>query len=116
MSVLFPLAATRVRSNMNVKYAVSSGCHQGEILAVVEQLALSPSQVCGLLFGGTCAQVYNPFNHWNVSLPNTIKPPVSPHKPPKVSPLTICATSFTPLSKIAVLYYPYLKLHSSINT
>ena len=45
---------------------------------------ISPDQICGSILGDSCASPYNPDSDWNVTLPNTKKPPVVVPKPPKV--------------------------------
>ena len=58
---------------------------QDEVLSVFAQVALSPSEVCGILLGSSCGDPYNPWNQtWTVKLPPTPKPPVVPVPPPKV--------------------------------
>ncbi|XP_046336080.2 sphingomyelin phosphodiesterase-like [Haliotis rufescens] len=56
-----------------------------EVLGVVGQLALSPTEVCGIIMGPSCDIPYNPDQWWNVSLPSTPKPPVVPPRPPAPS-------------------------------
>ena len=65
-------------------------------LTVFEEVALSPSEACGLLLGNNCGSRYNPFNQkWDVPLPNTPKPPVTPTQPPAVSnSICVCYLSF----------------------
>ena len=57
---------------------------QGEVMTVLDHLALSPSQVCSVIVGSSCATAYNPFAMWNITLPDVPKPPVVPPKLPKV--------------------------------
>lgn len=42
---------------------------------------LSPSEICALLVGDSCGH-WDIYSDWNVTLPNTSKPPVIPPKPP----------------------------------
>ncbi|XP_071093407.1 sphingomyelin phosphodiesterase-like [Haliotis cracherodii] len=51
-------------------------------LAVIQQTALSPNDICGLLLGSDCATPYFPTEMWNISLPDTPKPPVKPPRHP----------------------------------
>ncbi|XP_035688597.1 sphingomyelin phosphodiesterase-like [Branchiostoma floridae] len=53
-----------------------------EILTVIDKLALSPKEACGLIVHD-CGSPYDPTSFWNITLPNTPKPPVTPPKPPK---------------------------------
>lgn len=57
---------------------------QTEVLTVTDKVFLSPSEVCGSLFGPTCAHRRDPDEFWNVTVPGK-KPPVKPVPPPKVS-------------------------------
>ncbi|KAK7478652.1 hypothetical protein BaRGS_00030115 [Batillaria attramentaria] len=54
-----------------------------EVLTVFENLILSPDEVCGILVGSECGTPYDPLANWNISLPDTPKPPVIPHVLPK---------------------------------
>ena len=54
-----------------------------EVLTVFDRVFLSSDEICGELIGPTCGHVKKDV-FWNVSLPNTPKPPVQPIKPPKV--------------------------------
>ena len=58
---------------------------QVEVFTVLEKLALSPEEVCGIIIGDDCATAYNPFEMWNVTFPKIPKPPVKPLTQPKVS-------------------------------
>lgn len=53
-----------------------------EVLTVTDKVFLSPSEVCGSLFGPTCAHRRDPDEFWNVTVPGK-KPPVKPVPPPK---------------------------------
>ena len=57
---------------------------QDEALTVFDNLVLSPEEVCGVAFGSTCGKAYWPFDMWNVTFPDTPKPPLVPHVLPKV--------------------------------
>ena len=54
-----------------------------EVLTVTDKVFLSPSEVCGSLFGPTCAHRRDPGEFWNITVPGN-KPPVKPVPPPKV--------------------------------
>jgi len=54
-----------------------------EVLTVADKVFLSPSEVCGSLFGPTCAHTRDPGEFWNITVPGK-KPPVTPVPPPKV--------------------------------
>lgn len=57
---------------------------RSEALTVTDKVLLSPSEVCGNLFGPTCAHKRDPSEFWNITVPGK-KPPVKPVPPPKVS-------------------------------
>ena len=58
---------------------------QTEVLTVVDQVALSPEEACGVLLGDKCTQDYDPFKQkWNILIPMG-KPPVKPIPLPKVN-------------------------------
>lgn len=54
-----------------------------EVLTVTDKVFLNPSEVCGSLFGPTCAHRRDPDEFWNITVPGK-KPPVKPVPPPKV--------------------------------
>ena len=54
-----------------------------EVLTVIDKVFLSPTEVCGSLFGPTCAHRRDPNEFWNITVPGK-KPPVNPVPPPKV--------------------------------
>ena len=56
---------------------------------MLADIALGTDEICGLVFGNSCAKVYNPFEEWNITLPDNPKPPVIPPKPPSVGRVTI---------------------------
>ena len=45
-------------------------CKQNEVLTVIDGMFLDPDEVCSFLLGPSCGQFYDPFNMWNISLPN----------------------------------------------
>lgn len=49
---------------------------QDEFVTVVSKLALSPSEICGIILGDTCAHVYNPLYNWTLPLTPVPKPPL----------------------------------------
>jgi hypothetical protein len=51
---------------------------------VFDNLVLNPAEVCGLAIGSECADPYDPFDSWNITLSDTPKPPVVPPVFPKV--------------------------------
>ena len=57
---------------------------QTEVLFVFATLALNPDEVCGFVLGDTCSSVYNPWDAWDITLPDVPKPPVESIPPPKV--------------------------------
>ncbi|XP_019613437.1 PREDICTED: sphingomyelin phosphodiesterase-like [Branchiostoma belcheri] len=80
-SVITKLCITfRVEDKTVCTYIVKEFKH--EILTVIDKLALSPSEACGLIVSD-CGSPYDPTSFWNITLPNTPKPPVTPPKPPK---------------------------------
>ncbi|XP_064594947.1 sphingomyelin phosphodiesterase-like [Liolophura sinensis] len=56
---------------------------QVEVLTVLDDVALDPEELCGLVFGETCGHVYNPLGNWSIPLPIVPKPPVMPPHLPK---------------------------------
>lgn len=56
-----------------------------EVLTVVREVALKPSEACGILIEDECGSPYDPKNqNWTIPLPNVPKPPVIPITPPPV--------------------------------
>ncbi len=56
-------------------------------MTVLSEVALKPSEACGVLIGDGCGSPYNPLDqNWTVPLPAVPKPPVVPIQPPAVSP------------------------------
>lgn len=62
---------------------------QDEVLTVFDRLVVSPDEVCGILVGDSCGTPYNPLDNWNVTLPDTPKPPVMPRVLPKPGSPTV---------------------------
>ncbi|XP_069748409.1 sphingomyelin phosphodiesterase isoform X2 [Narcine bancroftii] len=57
------------------------------IIAWIDSI-LKPSEICGLLLGSDCGH-WDIYSAWNVTLPDTPKPPVVPPKPPRAgAPVT----------------------------
>lgn len=54
------------------------------MLYVFSELALSPDEACGIIIGDACSEVYNPFEYWNITMPDVPKPSVNPIPKPKV--------------------------------
>lgn len=75
--VLFKIEDDRVCNQVILEFRT-------EVLTVTDKVFLSPSQVCGSLFGPTCAHRRDPDEFWNITVPGK-KPPVQPVPPPKVS-------------------------------
>lgn len=51
---------------------------QDEFVTVIAQLTLSPSEICGIILGDSCAHVYNPLYNWTLPMTPIPKPPVEP--------------------------------------
>ena len=45
---------------------------------VIAQLTITPSEICGVILGDTCAHVYNPLYNWTLPLSPIPKPPINP--------------------------------------
>ena len=45
---------------------------------VIAQLTITPSEICGIILGDTCAHVYNPLYNWSLPLSPIPKPPITP--------------------------------------
>lgn len=55
-----------------------------EVLTVLDTVGLNPDEACAILIGPSCATGYNPYDQpWNITLPATPKPPVTPVPQPK---------------------------------
>ncbi|XP_077989820.1 sphingomyelin phosphodiesterase-like [Glandiceps talaboti] len=63
------------------KYAVQE--YKEWVITVVDNLIFGPDEFCGLMLGPTCAKPYDPMSDWNITLPDTPKPPVVTPKPPR---------------------------------
>lgn len=57
--------------------------YKDEFIGVALRLVLSPEEVCGILLGNNCGTPYDPNDLWNVTLPSTPKPPLTPRVLPK---------------------------------
>ncbi|XP_054719255.1 sphingomyelin phosphodiesterase-like [Uloborus diversus] len=55
---------------------------KGEVTYVLANVALDPSEFCGVLIEG-CGKVVNPLHNWTIPLTPFPKPPVRPPLPPK---------------------------------
>ncbi|XP_053639438.1 sphingomyelin phosphodiesterase isoform X2 [Cherax quadricarinatus] len=53
-----------------------------EVVYVVENLVMSPDEVCGFLIGDICGTPYNPYHEWRVAFPPVPKPPIPQPEPP----------------------------------
>ncbi|XP_059155897.1 sphingomyelin phosphodiesterase-like [Physella acuta] len=60
-----------------------------EVLTVFNGLALSPDELCALVFHPHCGSPYNPHSDWNVTFPNKPQPPYAPPTPPKAGAPTL---------------------------
>lgn len=67
---------------------------QEEVLTVFDDYFISSGEICGSLYGTSCAKKPNPDIFWNVTFPKTPKPPVRPIPEPKVNILYIFAQNF----------------------
>ncbi|XP_076437537.1 sphingomyelin phosphodiesterase-like isoform X2 [Babylonia areolata] len=76
-----------------------------EVWYIMDHLGLSPHQVCGLVFGSRCADGQWPLPPWNVSLPDTPKPPVVPRVLPKPGSPTLRVLHLTDIH-LDLLYTP----------
>ncbi|CAL4147603.1 unnamed protein product, partial [Meganyctiphanes norvegica] len=56
-----------------------------EIMYIIRKLVISPAELCGLLLGPECGTPYNPYEDWQITLPDVPKPPVTPPVQPDVS-------------------------------
>ena len=57
---------------------------QDELFGTLINLAYEPHEVCGMVLGSECGPPWNPELMWNVTLPDTPKPPIVPPSLPKV--------------------------------
>ncbi|XP_050717172.1 sphingomyelin phosphodiesterase-like isoform X1 [Eriocheir sinensis] len=60
-----------------------------EVVYVVENLIMSPDEMCGFVIGDICGTPYNPYHQWRVAFPPVPKPPVNPPEPPPVGMPTL---------------------------
>ncbi|XP_051882422.1 sphingomyelin phosphodiesterase isoform X2 [Pristis pectinata] len=73
---------------INLKLAPQNICAQAiklfehDVIIVWVNSILKPSEICGLLVGSDCGH-WDIYSDWNVTLPDTPKPPVVPPKPPR---------------------------------
>lgn len=86
------------------------------MLTVLDDLALSPEEVCGVLVGKDCGIPYNPLNSWNISLPNTPKPPVVPHTLPKVGLKAEVYELTTACHNFCIAHYNGARRHCAIGS
>jgi hypothetical protein len=56
---------------------------QAVVLSIVKETELTSTDLCSLSLG--CNPINNPLLNWNISLPNTPKPPVVTPKLPEVT-------------------------------
>ncbi|WAR02222.1 ASM-like protein, partial [Mya arenaria] len=54
-----------------------------ELFGTLIGVTLESKELCGYALGKDCGAPYNPAAMWNVTLPDTPKPPIIPPKPPK---------------------------------
>lgn len=57
---------------------------QDELFGTLVGIAMHPSELCGYVLGSDCGAPFNPEAMWNVTFPDTPKPPYIPPKLPKV--------------------------------
>ncbi|XP_043597196.1 sphingomyelin phosphodiesterase isoform X1 [Bombus pyrosoma] len=55
----------------------------GEVIYVLKQVDMGPSQICSFVIGDACDDAYNPLHEWEVAFPPVNKPPVKPPVPPQ---------------------------------
>ncbi|XP_071516089.1 sphingomyelin phosphodiesterase-like isoform X6 [Panulirus ornatus] len=72
-----------------------------EVVYVVQNLVMSPDEICGFVIGDICGTPYNPYHDWRVAFPPVPKPPISiPEAPPEGMPtlkvLHLSDTHFDP--------------------
>ena len=58
-------------------------------MTVIAQLALSPTEICGIILGDSCAHVTNPLHNWTLPLTPFPKPPLTPPSPPATGAPTL---------------------------
>lgn len=79
---VFEIEDSRVCDSITIQF-------KDELFGVAERLSLSPAQACGILIGTNCGTPSDPNVMWNVTLPDTPKPPVTPPTPPKPGALKL---------------------------
>lgn len=62
---------------------LNDGFLQGEVIYVLKQVNMGPSQICSFVIGDACDDAYNPLHEWEVAFPPVNKPPVKPPVPPQ---------------------------------
>ncbi|XP_052797334.1 sphingomyelin phosphodiesterase-like [Mya arenaria] len=60
-----------------------------ELFGTLIGVTLESKELCGYALGKDCGAPYNPAAMWNVTLPDTPKPPIIPPKPPKAGSPTL---------------------------
>lgn len=72
-----------------------------EVVYVVENLVMSPDEICGFVIGDICGIPYNPYHKWRVAFPPVPKPPIHHPQPtpagmPTLKVLHLSDTHFDP--------------------
>ncbi|RXG73749.1 Sphingomyelin phosphodiesterase, partial [Armadillidium vulgare] len=47
-----------------------------ELIYVVQNVVMTPDEVCGFVIGSVCGDPYNPYHEWRVTFPPVPKPPI----------------------------------------
>ncbi|KAB7497963.1 Sphingomyelin phosphodiesterase [Armadillidium nasatum] len=47
-----------------------------ELIYVVQNVVMTPDEVCGFVIGSVCGDPYNPYHDWRVTFPPVPKPPI----------------------------------------
>lgn len=58
---------------------------QTEVVYVLSKVTLGPDEICSLVIGDACGDVYNPLHEWSVQFPPVPKPVVPAPQAPTVS-------------------------------
>ncbi|XP_044003284.1 sphingomyelin phosphodiesterase [Aphidius gifuensis] len=74
----------------------------GEVIYVLKQVNMGPSQICSFVIGDACDDAYNPQHEWEVAFPPVKKPSIKPPIAPKES-----APTFKVLHISDTHYDPY---------
>ncbi|XP_057330103.1 sphingomyelin phosphodiesterase isoform X2 [Microplitis mediator] len=82
----------------------------GEVIYVLKQVNMGPTQICSFVIGDACDDAYNPLHEWEVAFPPVKKPPVDPPIPPKEG-----APTFKVLHISDTHYDPYYQEGSNAN-